>query len=276
MSPILHVDDDPNDVFLLQHAMKKAGVANPIQVLTDGQQAIDYLRGAGKFADRETFPLPGLVLLDLKLPHVMGLDVLKWIRQQSGMTLVVVLMTASGEDRDIATAYRLGANGFLVKPSEASKLEDMVKAIKDFWLTYNTPPQKPSSGFPIERTAAIARRLLKPRRSRALQSKSAVATALTSRQTEVVQLIAEGCSTREIACVLSLSSKTVEKHRQAAMDKLDIHDIASLTRYAVSSGVVESKPYTQLAGGRAITRAGGIALNFNGPRRSRTERQFAQ
>ena len=142
MKTILQVEDDPNDVFFLQHAMKKAGVANPIQVASDGQQAIEYLQGTGKFADREQFPLPCLVLLDLKLPHVMGLDVLKWIREQSGMALVVVLLTASGEDEDIAAAYRLGANGFLVKPSESSKLQDMVKAIKDFWLTHNSLPEE--------------------------------------------------------------------------------------------------------------------------------------
>src|SRR4026209_282034 len=124
MQPILQVDDDPNDVFLLQHAMKKAGVANPVQVATDGQQAIDYLKGTGKFADREKFPLPCLVLLDLKLPYVMGLDVLKWIRQQPGMVVVVIKLTASAEDADISTAYRLGANAFLTKPSEASKLEE--------------------------------------------------------------------------------------------------------------------------------------------------------
>jgi len=142
MKPILQVEDDPNDVFLLQHAMKKAGVKNPIQVANDGQQAIDYLKGVGKFADREQFPLPGLVLLDLKLPYVMGLEVLKWIRQQPGMVMVVVLLTASGDDADVAAAYRLGANGFLVKPSQASKLVDMAKAIKDFWLTHNTLPQE--------------------------------------------------------------------------------------------------------------------------------------
>jgi two-component system response regulator len=142
MRTILHVEDDPNDVFFMQRAMNKAGVANPIQVVNDGQQAIDYLQGVGKFADRGTFPSPSLVLLDLKLPYVMGLDVLKWIRQQPGMTMVVLLLTASGEEADIATAYQLGANGFLVKPSEASNLVDMVKAIRDFWLTYNTLPEK--------------------------------------------------------------------------------------------------------------------------------------
>src|SRR6185503_13984651 len=117
-----------------QRAMKKAGVRNPIQVATDGQQAIDYLKGAGKFADREQFPLPCLVLLDLKLPYVMGLEVLAWIRRQPGAGLIVIVLTASGQDAEIASAYRLGANAFLTKPSEASKLVDMVKAIKDFWL----------------------------------------------------------------------------------------------------------------------------------------------
>jgi CheY-like chemotaxis protein len=142
METILQVEDDPNDVFLLQHATMMAGVTNPIQVATDGQQAIDYLKGVGKFANREKYPLPCLVLLDLKLPHVMGLNVLKWIRQQPGDALVVVMLTASGEAADIAAAYRLGANGYLVKPTQASKLVEMAKAIKDFWLTYNTLPQE--------------------------------------------------------------------------------------------------------------------------------------
>lgn len=149
MKPILQVEDDVNDVFFLQHAMTKAEVPNPIQVVNDGQQAIDYLKGAGKFADRGQFPLPCLVLLDLKLPYVMGLDVLKWIREQSGPTLVVIMLTASAEGADIASAYRLGANAFLTKPSEATKLVEMAKVIKDFWLTYNTfPPESHENGVP--------------------------------------------------------------------------------------------------------------------------------
>ena len=161
MKTILQVEDDANDVFFLKHAMTKAGVANPIHVASDGQEAIDYLKGAGKFADRVKFPLPGLVLLDLKLPHVMGLDVLKWIREQSGLVVVVLLLTASGDDEDIASAYRLGANGCLVKPSQAAKLVDMAKAIKDFWLTHNTVPQDahPAAAAPDKappRTATFA------------------------------------------------------------------------------------------------------------------------
>ena len=141
MKTILQVEDDPNDVFFLKHAMNNAGVANPIQVVSDGQEAINYLSGAGKFAARQTFPLPGLVLLDLKLPFVMGLDVLKWIRKQPDVAPVVIVLTASAEDEDVASAYRLGANAFLTKPSEASQLRDIVKAIKDFWLTHNTLPR---------------------------------------------------------------------------------------------------------------------------------------
>jgi CheY-like chemotaxis protein len=154
MKTILQVEDDSNDVFFFQRAMKKAGVANPIQVASDGREAIDYLKGAGKFADRAQFPLPSLVLLDLKLPYVMGLDVLRWIRQESGFPLVVVLLTASFADADIATAYRLGANAFLVKPVDSSKLEDMVRAIGDFWLTHNHNP--PPEGFYQERQPIMA------------------------------------------------------------------------------------------------------------------------
>jgi len=137
---ILLVEDEENDVELLQYAMQQAGVTNPIQIAKDGRQAIDYLKGTGKFANRAEFPLPCLVLLDLKLPYVMGLDVLKWIRQQPHLASLVVILTSSGEAADVATAYGLGANAYLVKPPEAIKLLDMTRAIKDFWLTQNTPP----------------------------------------------------------------------------------------------------------------------------------------
>jgi two-component system response regulator len=141
MRTILQVEDDPNDVFLLQHAMQKVGVRNPLQVAQDGQEAIDYLQGAGKFANRAEFPFPDVVLLDLKLPFVMGLDVLKWIREQPWTALVVLILTASAENEEIAAAYRLGANAFLTKPSEAAHLVDIVRAINDFWLTHNKLPQ---------------------------------------------------------------------------------------------------------------------------------------
>jgi len=271
---ILQVDDDPNDVFLLRHAMRKVGIDNPVQVVRDGQEAIDYLSGAGKFADREQFPFPMLVLMDLKLPYVMGLDVLRWIGTQSMTSLIVIMLTASADEPEITEAYRLGANAFLTKPSEASKLEDMLKAIKGFWLTHNTVPAKPSLQSAELGTFSLrlsrqksksaenlfrvdvptnntlngnahpgplpAQSPLNPRQPNSRRPQRA-APDLSRRQIEVMQLIAKGFSSREIARQFSLSIKTVEKHRQALMKKLKIHEIATLTRYAVSCGLVECK-----------------------------------
>jgi two-component system response regulator len=137
---ILMVEDDENDAFFVQRAFNKTGAVNPVQVVRDGQEAIDYLQGVGKFAQRDNFPLPGIILLDLKLPFVMGLEVLKWIRQQSDLSPIVVILTSSAQEQDIATAYRLGANAYLVKPGEMTCLDGMVRSINDFWLTQNTAP----------------------------------------------------------------------------------------------------------------------------------------
>jgi two-component system response regulator len=134
------VEDDENDAFFVQRAFNKTGAVNPVQVVRDGQEAIDYLQGVGKFAQRDNFPLPGIILLDLKLPFVMGLDVLKWIRQQSDLSPIVIILTSSAEEKDIATAYRLGANAYLVKPAEMTRLDGMVRSINDFWLMQNTSP----------------------------------------------------------------------------------------------------------------------------------------
>jgi len=155
LKTILQVEDDPNDVFLLRHAMDRVGFMNPVQVANDGQQAIDYLRGVGKFADRGRFPLPCLVLLDLKLPCVTGLEVLREIRKRPGTALTVVILTSSEQDADITAAYRLGANAFLTKPSDATKLQQMVKSIKDFWLTHNTLPEGSLAGAPMEGVVSL-------------------------------------------------------------------------------------------------------------------------
>ena len=155
--PILLVEDDENDAFFFQRAMRKTGMTTPVQVARDGQEAIAYLQGAGKFARREEFPLPDIILLDLKLPFVMGLDVLKWIRQQSRLAPIVIILSSSQEEADIAAAYRLGANGYLVKPAETSELGDMVKAIGDFWLRQNTPPPSPRMDREMEVAKECAR-----------------------------------------------------------------------------------------------------------------------
>jgi CheY-like chemotaxis protein len=136
---ILHVEDEENDAFLFQHAMTRAGHLVPIQVATDGQKAIDYLKGEGNFANRAEFPLPSLVLLDLKLPHVPGLEVLKWIRQEAALSIPVVILTSSENEGEIAAAYELGADAYLVKPSDSGELAEIARVIKDFWLIQKRP-----------------------------------------------------------------------------------------------------------------------------------------
>jgi len=150
---ILLVDDEENDVFFFQRAMNKAGMTNTLQIVHDGQSAIDYLNGAAQFTNRLQFPLPGLVLLDLKLPLVMGLDVLKWIRQRPELGVIVIILSSSREQQDVGAAYRLGANAYLVKPTDTSKLGEMARAIHDFWLTQNTPPPDSEPGFVLETRA---------------------------------------------------------------------------------------------------------------------------
>jgi CheY-like chemotaxis protein len=140
-SLILLVEDDPNDVFFLRHAFEGAGITNPLHVVEDGEKAIDYLAGVGCYADRHRFPFPCLILLDLKLPVRMGLDILRWIRQQPKLrTLLVVVLTSSADPRDIDEAYRLGARSFLVKPISMEKRLELAKAIKLYWLELNQGP----------------------------------------------------------------------------------------------------------------------------------------
>ena len=138
---ILVAEDDENDLMFLKMAMKKAGVTNSVLVAKDGQEVLDYFQGNGKFAERAAFPLPYLLLLDLKLPYVMGLDVLTWIRDQPQFnSTIVIVLTSSRYAEDIGKAYQLGANAYLVKPADLNALEGMMKTLKDFWLIQNTPP----------------------------------------------------------------------------------------------------------------------------------------
>jgi two-component system response regulator len=138
---ILLVEDEPNDAFFFQHCVKRAGIPNPVVVAHDGREALDYLEGVDRFHDREKHPLPWLVMLDLKLPRLTGFEVLERIRQQPALRrLIVVVLTSSSSQVDIERAYELGANAYLVKPSESAELADIVRSIKDFWLIHNRPP----------------------------------------------------------------------------------------------------------------------------------------
>jgi CheY-like chemotaxis protein len=138
--PILYVEDEANDVLFLENAFREALITNPLKVVVDGQQAMDYLAGRGRFSDRQQNPLPGMVLLDLKLPKHSGLEVLKWVREQPQLQgLIVVVYTSSTQPDDIEAAYGLGANGYLVKQSSLDHLGEMVRALRDFWLVHNQP-----------------------------------------------------------------------------------------------------------------------------------------
>jgi DNA-binding response OmpR family regulator len=140
---ILLIEDDENDAFFFERAAVKAGL--PVSVVRDGQDAIHYLSGAGTYADRQAHPLPGIVVLDLNLPVKHGLEVLKWIRaQRATHNLIVLVLTSSIDVLDLHQAYSLGANSYLVKPSDPIELAGVVTAIKVYWLSYNAPPPVPA------------------------------------------------------------------------------------------------------------------------------------
>jgi CheY-like chemotaxis protein len=140
---ILQVEDREEDVYLLKRAIERAEVHADVRAVVDGQQAIDYISGAKQFADRQAHPIPYLILLDLKLPHKTGFDVLAWIRAQPVLrTLIVIVLSSSIDEGDLEKAYQLGANAFLVKPSDMVTLVEMCKAMKLFWLTHNQPPAR--------------------------------------------------------------------------------------------------------------------------------------
>ncbi len=138
---ILLTEDDSTDVLLLRRALRKAGVATPLEVVPDGEQAVAYLAGRGNYADRQRHPLPSLVLLDIKLPRKSGFEVLTWLRQQPGLRrLPVVMLTSSGQPDDINRAYDTGANAYHVKPAGFDDLLDLVETLNAYWFTWTDKP----------------------------------------------------------------------------------------------------------------------------------------
>ena len=132
---ILHVEDNPDDVMLIELAFKKASVQVKLEVATDGDKAIEAL------SNRSVEAAPACVLLDIKLPTISGLEVLAWIRKQSNLKrLPVIMFTSSLLPEDINQAYDFGANSYLTKPSDLDALIALVKTIDHYWLRINTPP----------------------------------------------------------------------------------------------------------------------------------------
>ena len=132
--PILIAEDSESDVFFMLRVMEQAGVLNPIFVVRDGNEALAYLQGTGKYADRAVYPIPGIVLLDLKMPGVDGFDILRWRRNapQLQHTLVVAVSSFDGIYA-INLAYETGADTFLSKPLSAEDILNLITAFENYW-----------------------------------------------------------------------------------------------------------------------------------------------
>jgi CheY-like chemotaxis protein len=140
--PILLVEDSSDDALLIQRAFRKANLANSVQLVRDGEEAVAYLKGDPPFSDRSQFPLPVLMLLDLKLPRRSGLEVLEWVRQDGPLKrLPVVVLTSSRESVDVNRAYDLGVNSYLTKPVGFDALLEMVRSVNLYWLILNQQPE---------------------------------------------------------------------------------------------------------------------------------------
>jgi CheY-like chemotaxis protein len=132
---ILVVDDDAHDVVFLKAVLKKAGVVNPGVVVRDGAEAVCYFKGEGVFADREKYPLPSILFLDLKMPIRDGFHILDWLQGQPQFKpMLIIIITGDWEKRGIERARALGAHSFLIKPLELADLLSLIKAFPDHWM----------------------------------------------------------------------------------------------------------------------------------------------
>lgn len=135
---ILHVENDKDDIFVTQRAFKKAGIEVPINAVENGEQAVAYLLGDGKYANRTDYPLPTVILLDWNMPLMSGSGFLAWRRSQPEIKRIpVVVLTSSNNEKDMIEAYELGSNGFVVKPSTLASLQAMALAFANYWVSWN-------------------------------------------------------------------------------------------------------------------------------------------
>ena len=132
---VLLVEDDLNDIFLVKRAFKMAHTQNPLQVVTDGQEAIAYLRGEGKYAGRQAHPLPKLVVMDIKMPRKSGFEVLTWIKGDNHVLrrIPVIIVSSSDNPADINHAYEQGANAYMIKPVDFRAVEHLFESITHYW-----------------------------------------------------------------------------------------------------------------------------------------------
>jgi CheY-like chemotaxis protein len=141
---ILLAEDREDDIILIQRAFREGGIQYPLIVVRDGEEAISYLSGIGRYGNRELYPIPALFLLDLTLPVTDGFEVLRWIRIRPELKdLPVVVLTASDRIRDVNQAYRLGAHSFLVKSLDFLDAISLAKSISEYWLKLRKNPSAP-------------------------------------------------------------------------------------------------------------------------------------
>jgi CheY-like chemotaxis protein len=142
---ILLIEDNPSDAWLFQRALKKAGVTTRVERLSTGDDAVAYLQGQAPYDNRAAHPLPGIVVLDLKLPRRSGFEVLEWVRSSTGSLrlLPIVVLSSSSMPNDVNRAYSLGANSYLTKPYGASEFTRLASAFRDYWLGVNEDPAIP-------------------------------------------------------------------------------------------------------------------------------------
>jgi len=143
---ILLVEDNDDDVFFMHRAVNRSGIECALQIVRDGQQAIDYLKGQGQYADRDQYPLPTLVFLDLKLPYIHGFEVLEWIREQPNLKdLCTLILTSSPEERDRQRAAQLNAKAFYVKPPTPEMIIEAFLFLNECDVPPVVPTNQPST-----------------------------------------------------------------------------------------------------------------------------------
>ena len=144
---ILLVEDNPNDVKLTMRAFEKSNVSNEIVVVGDGEEAVDYLFATGRHAGRDLKVMPEVILLDMKLPKIDGLGVLRRLRaDERTRRLPVVILTSSKEEKDVTSSYNLGANSFVRKPVDFAQFIDAARHLGLYWLVMNEPPPRQENG----------------------------------------------------------------------------------------------------------------------------------
>lgn len=140
---ILVIEDDPNDLFFIKRAFSALNTRCGMQAVGDGAEAIDYLRGVDDYADRSRFPLPALILMDLKMPRVDGFEFLSWLRREESLKIIpVVVFSSSNLEGDVRRAYELGANSFIVKLQDNTALPETLKTLASYWLDVCETPAR--------------------------------------------------------------------------------------------------------------------------------------